>query len=339
MGTRRTFLQAAGFSLLAGRARGSAERIVSGQGDFRYRLVPGWGVLDEKTPVGNCHGMVTTSSGHLVLLTDDVTNNVIIYEASGKLVNKWGTQFPGAHGLSLVREGGREVLFLTCLKTNRVVKATLDGEILQEWGWPEKSGLYENAAAYRPSWTLHDNNGDFFILDGYGKDYIQHIRADGSPAGLFGGAEGGIKHRGPHGGIMDMWREGEPTLLIAMSDQQQLLRLSRKGDILQEIPMPGGNPRQIRRSGRHWFVAHLADNWPADRESRGFVSVLDGDFRVVSNIGAGAAVYDDAGKLGRMKSEGGVFRHPHDLTLDADGNLYVAQFNSGNTYPLKCERV
>ena len=29
-----------------------------GQGDFRWRVVPGWGVLDAATPVKDCHAMV-----------------------------------------------------------------------------------------------------------------------------------------------------------------------------------------------------------------------------------------------------------------------------------------
>jgi len=40
-----------------------------------------------------------------------------------------------------------------------------------------------------------------------------------------------------------------------------------------------------------------------------------------------------------MKSTDPVFTHPHDLAVDAQGSIYVAQFMSGNTYPLKLERV
>ena len=53
---------------------------ILGQGDFRYRVVPGWGVLNEKTPVKNCHGIVREGEGHVIFLTDHVVNNVIIYD-------------------------------------------------------------------------------------------------------------------------------------------------------------------------------------------------------------------------------------------------------------------
>jgi len=40
-----------------------------------------------------------------------------------------------------------------------------------------------------------------------------------------------------------------------------------------------------------------------------------------------------------MSHQEDVFQHPHDLILDDDDSIYVAQFASGNTYPIKLERV
>jgi hypothetical protein len=319
----------------------AAESPILGQGDFRYRVVPNWGVLGADTPVKNCHGIVTDREGHIILLTDHIANNVIVYDKKGKLVSKWGTAFPGAHGLTIIEEkaGGREVLFITDLQKHQVYKTTLSGEILNTWGWPQPSGKYEKEDQYRPSWTLHLPNGEFFILDGYGRDFITHHSADGKLLKIFGGQEGGITHWGPHGGMADVRDGANPTLLIAMSDQQYLMRLSLDGKKLALVDLPGGNPRQIRSHKDHFFVAHLADNWPKDRASRGFVSVLDANLRVVSNIAGTAPVYGDDGKLQTMRHQEDIFVHPHDLIVDADDSLYVAQFSSGATYPIKLERV
>jgi hypothetical protein len=340
--SRRQFLRSAGVVAVACSAprlwAGSAPETI-GQGDFRYRRVPDWGVLDANTPVNDCHGLAQDREGHIILLTNHTANNVIIYDRSGRLVHKWGTRFPGAHGLSLVTEGTREVLFITDLKTHRVAKTTLDGEILNEWRWPEATGKYAQEDQYRPSWTLHLPNGEFFVLDGYGRDYIVHYGADGNFRRIMGGQEGGIVHWGPHGGMIDQPASSAPSLLIAMSDQKYLLRLALDGTKLQQVDLPGGNPRQIRRYGDHYFVAHLADNWPKDRSSRGFVSVLDQNLRVVANLAGTAPVYDDNGRLQPMRHEQDIFLHPHDLLVDDESSLYVAQFSSNQTYPLKFERV
>ena len=340
--TRRQFVRSAAIAGIActfTRARAQTPGTIFGQGDFRYRQIPGWGVLGSETPVNDCHGLARDAEGHIILLTNHTANNVIVYDAAGRLVHKWGTMFPGAHGLSLVNEGNREVLFITDLMTHRVAKTTLSGELLDEWRWPEATGKYEKDDQYRPSWTLHLPSGEFYVLDGYGRDYIAHYGADGKFKRIFGGAEGGITHWGPHAGMIDDPTAKDPTLLIAMSDQQYLLRLGLDGRKLAQIDLPGGNPRQIRRYGEHYFVAHLGDNWPKDHNSRGFVSVLDAKLRVIANIGGTAPIYDDAGRLQPMRHQEDVFLHPHDLLVDADGSLYVAQYSSNQTYPLKFERV
>ncbi len=336
--SRRTFI---GFGIAATVppiSRGAEAPKLLGQGDFRYRVVPNWGVLGPETPVDNCHGIVCDREGHLILLTDQVKNNFIVYDSAGKLIHKWGTEFPGAHGLSLVEENDKEFLYFTDLKRHKVFKATTGGELLEEWGWPEATGKYAKEDEYRPSWTLHPSTGGFYVLDGYGKDYISHYGADGKFVKIFGGKEGGVARWGPHGGMVDM-READPSLLIAMSDQQSLLHLGINGEILGETPLPGGNPRQIRMRDGHYFITHLADNWPKDRDSRGFLSILDAEKRVVSNIAGTPPEYDDSGKLRQMRQLGEIFMHPHDLAIDGSGNIHVAQFSSNQTYPIKLERI
>jgi hypothetical protein len=340
--TRRNFLGATAAATAACAftpVRAQNASPILGQGAFRYRVVPNWGVLGADTPVKDCHGLARDRAGHIILLTNHTANNVIVYDRQGQLVHKWGTVFPGAHGLSLVTEGNREVLFITDLATHRVVKATLDGTMLDEWRWPEATGKYKKEDEYRPSWTLHLPNGEFYVLDGYGKDYILHFGPDGKFRRIFGGAEGGITHWGPHGGMMDLRRPDDPTMLIAMSDQQYLMRLGLDGKKLAQIDLPGGNPRQIRQHGQNFFLTHLADNWPKDRNSRGFLSVLDANLRVVSNVAGTAPSYDDTGKLQPMRHQEDIFLHPHDLLVDDDGSIYVAQFSSNQTYPIKLERV
>ncbi len=320
-------------------AQASSPEIL-GQGDFKYRVVSGWGVLDEKTPVNDCHGLARTADGHIVLLTNHVANNVLFYDDAGKLAHKWtGPKFPGAHGLSLVRTPKWESLLITDLNLHMVTKMSLAGEQLGEWHLPAGTGKYSKETDYRPSWTLHRADGEFYVLDGYGKDYILHYAADGSFKRLLGGPEGGIVHWGPHGGMIDTSADKTETMLIAMSDQQYLLRHDLDGKKLAQTDLPGGNPRQIRRMGQHYVVAHLADNWPKDRNSRDFLSILDQNLRVVSNIAGSLPVYNAAGKLQPMKHTADVFLHPHDVIANPDGSLIVAQFASGKTYPIKLERV
>ncbi|MEM9824265.1 MAG: hypothetical protein AAF985_24485, partial [Bacteroidota bacterium] len=45
------------------------------------------------------------------------------------------------------------------------------------------------------------------------------------------------------------------------------------------------------------------------------------------------------GQLQSMYQTLKIFRHPHDVCVDDDENLYVAQWNAGQTYPIKLIRV
>ncbi len=45
------------------------------------------------------------------------------------------------------------------------------------------------------------------------------------------------------------------------------------------------------------------------------------------------------GELQTLSQTVNLFKHPHDVCVDNDDNLYVAQWNSDKTYPVKLERV
>src|SRR5690349_17102475 len=84
---------------------------ILGQGDFRYRVVPNWGrEALAQVSVKNGHAVAFDAQGRLFFLTDDPKNNVIILNAdTGVLIKNWTARMPGAHGMSLVTEGNREV--------------------------------------------------------------------------------------------------------------------------------------------------------------------------------------------------------------------------------------
>ncbi|WP_394796430.1 hypothetical protein [Armatimonas sp.] len=304
-------------------------------GEFNRRIVPGW-AKPASLPIKNGHGLVFDKSGYLHLLTDHADANLLVFDpATGRVVHQKNLGLTGGHGLSIVEENRRQVLYLTCLNTHRVLKTTLQGEVLAEWGWPKETGKYKSAEEYKPSWTLHLPDGSFCVLDGYGKDYVIRYDKNGNYAGYFGGNEGGIPHWGPHGGYAD-----KDTLLIAMSDQRSIARWSVGGKKLGEWTLPGSDPRMLRPWGKLWIVGHLGGKWPQDRNVPGYVSVLDSSFKVIANIGGSKPEYDKSGKLKPMETSPDTpFRRPHDAIVGPDDSLYVGQFDSGDQPLLKLERV
>ena len=70
----------------------------------------------------------------------------------------------------------------------------------------------------------------------------------------------------------------------------------------------------------------------------GFVTILDENNKVVSNIGGSEPNYQN-GILQPLHQAEKIFIHPHDVCVDSDENLYVAQWASGKVYPYKFTRV
>lgn len=319
---------------------------ILGHNGIHYHQVKGWGEENlSKVHIKNCQAMVTDSKNRLILLTDDPRNNIVIFEPDGQIVKHWTLNLNKVHGLSLFKQSnGHEVLFITDNGGHKdaVYKTTLEGEVLFKLGYPEQSGVYKSHKQYKPSAVLNAPNGDFYVLDGYGLSYIVRYNAKGEYQGIFGGTigegEAKLKKWGPHGGVVDTRDPENPTLLIACSDQQYLKRFAMEGQFLEKIDMPGANPRDIFIHGDQLIIPHLGSDWPKQKNAPGYVSILDASNRVVSNIG-GTSPHYEHNHLHKMSHHGDTFIHPHGLTMDHEGNLYVAQWASKGTWPLKFKPV
>jgi hypothetical protein len=116
--TRRNFIKYTGLSLpaiglMSSVEYGPKDEVIIGHNEYKFKVKVGWGVLDPGTnPVNDCHEMVEDKQGRLLLLTNETKNNVLIYDKSGKLLESWGTSYPGAHGLTLYNDGFEESLFI-----------------------------------------------------------------------------------------------------------------------------------------------------------------------------------------------------------------------------------
>ncbi len=283
--------------------------------------------------------MVEDSGGRIYYLTDSAEHCVIVMNADGTVIDAWGDFASSAHGLNITREGEQEVLYISENRANgKVFKTTLAGKILLTVSCPIESGLYPDAGRFRPAEVVPLPDGGFFVLDGYGSDYILRFDSAGKYLSAFGGdlgqGEAQIKHWGPHGANLDLRDPENPLLVIGLSDQETIKRFHLDGRYVDTIDLPGSNPRDIYFHRDHIFVPHLGDHWPKKRNHPGYISVLDNQFKVVANLGAAPAVYRD-GQLKRMTHNQHLFHHPHGLLLARDGSLYVAQDASNRTWPLK----
>jgi hypothetical protein len=315
---------------------------VLGHNGFTYKVHREWGNLNTvKTPVNNCHEMVMDSKGRLIMVTDEIKNNIIIYDKSGKLLKSWGTDYPGGHGLSIFNEGGEDVLFICDPKIGRVDKTTLDGKMLMTLKTPHEIGLYEKDQPYKPTETAIAPNGDIYVADGYGSQYIIQYDTHGNYIRHFGGDGNEDKHlKNAHGVCIDQRGKNNPTLLCTSRLHNSFKRFTLDGQYISTIFLPGAYVCRAvidddnLYSGVCWSRLKYLNLTP----NSGFITILDKNNKVVSNPGGTKPIYRN-GELQLMVQENPMFKHCHDVCVDEDKNIYVCQWNANQAYPVKLERV
>lgn len=311
---------------------------VYGHGNMRYRMDATWGQLNpQKNPVNDCHEMVQDSKNRILLLTNETKNNVLLYNKSGRLLGSWGHDFPGAHGLTIQKNGREDFLFITDTKKHQVYKTTMDGKILITIDPPLETGKYTKREQFVPTETAVMDNGEFYIADGYGLQYILHYDENGKLKNFFGGrGEGKHYLDNAHGVTVDR-RQTPHTLLITDRTRNCFKRFSLDGKLIEIIELPGACVCRPVIKGKYLYAAVLRSP-DLNAAGSGFVTILDEQNKVVSNIGGTEPVYKN-NILEPLRQAEKIFVHPHDVLVDNDENIYVAQWASGKVYPYKFKKV
>lgn len=312
---------------------------VVGHNNFKYRVHKSWGNQDPaKIPVKDCHEMVMDAKGRLLMLTNHPKNNLIIYDKSGKVLDTWTLNLPGAHGLTLAQEGGEEYLFITDTDLGKVYKTTLEGKVLLELGHPEAISDYTKPSEYKPTETAVAPNGDFYVADGYGKNFIVRYNAKGEYISHFGGkGEGDDQFDCCHGVTLDNRNPAEPQLLITSRSKQEFKKFTLDGKHKQNVKVPGcWICRPVLKNGNLYFAVIVTKSWWA---YDGMLAVLDEKNDKVVSLPGGSAPLFENGIMKAPEYDNQTLMNPHDVCVDNDGNIYVPQWYSGKTYPVMFERV
>jgi hypothetical protein len=304
-----------------------------GQSPFRYRAYRHWSVLDRaRYPVRDCHGIAEDRNGRIVLLTNDTHNNLIAYDKEGKFNIAWEKRFPTAHGLEIEDHRGEDRYWITDHDVQCVSVCTADGRELHRAGPEALAGKYPDLKKYHPTNSAVMPDGDFFISDGYGSSLVHHMDPDGHYISSFGGTGTTPANLStPHAVWIDT-RSGKPSLLVCDRGNEALKWFSLSGELQQVVPVPGAQPSNVAPlggNGNAQFKNHIAI-----ASLNGMILILDGTNRVVSAIGGEPPEYVD-GKLQPLQVFNYIFNHPHDVYADPSGALYVAQWWSNQTYPIK----
>ncbi|RPE12003.1 6-bladed beta-propeller [Chitinophaga lutea] len=347
---------ALGFSILHKDKQPDAPAVI-GHGDFKYKVDKGWAKIGVNGyPLANCHEMVQDSKGRLIMLGDHTNNNILIFDKSGKLLDYWGSAYPGGHGLTISKEGGEDFLLITdCgyyqdrwgngkAQAGQVVKTKTDGTLIFAIGHPRTIGVYSEKEAFRPTETAVAPNGDIYVADGYGSDYIIQYDSNGKYIRHFGGhnnANPDHNLQNAHGVTVDTRDRNNPTLVCSSRNENCYKVFTLDGKFIKRIDLPGMYVCRAVINGSNLYAGVC---WSKDAAgkmlgSSGFVTILDAENKVVSSPGGTAPVYKNGVLQPTLQAAVPVFHHGHDVCIDEDKSIYVCQWNANHTAPVKLTRV
>ncbi|WP_025761189.1 peptidylglycine monooxygenase [Dyadobacter tibetensis] len=335
------------------------EEAVIGHGDYQYKVDKAWGKISPNTtPLFNCHEMIQDSSGRLIMLGDHTHNNILIFDKSGKLLDSWGNAFPGGHGLSLgLDDAGDDFLLITDCgwyqdrtgkwgkQQGQVVQTTTDGKIRMTIGHPKTIGIYPPDAPFMPTETAVAPNGDIYVADGYGSDYIIQYDQQGRYIRHFGGHQNSDKEynlHNAHGVTVDLRDPSSPKLICTSRAENCFKVFSLDGKFLERIDLPGMHVCRAVIKGNTLYAGVC---WSKDKAGNtdygdsGFVTILNAQNKVVSNPGGMPPRYEHGKLLPTLQDKNGTFQHGHDVCVDDEENLYICQWKANYTPPVKLTRI
>jgi len=291
-----------------------------GCGIMTFDTVPGWGLRpDGQSALGPTHGGVAVDKGGNVYVS--ANKGVVVFSPDGKVVTEYlGEPYTMLHDIKIREEGGDEFVYGARNNAAEGIKfKAYGGEVVLRLKFPEESGL--KLAAFKPTAMTVAPNGDIFLSDGYASNHIFRFDKTGKYLKHFGTKGNDLKQfNTAHGMTLDT-RYDPPRLLICDRNHEpkgRLLHYDLDGNFLEEVVTGLGMPTSASVQGDYVSVPDL----------HGRLVILDKTNTIIAVLG-----HNPDSKQGRNfnipqdKWIEGVFAGTHGSAWDAEGNLYVQDWN------------
>ncbi len=333
--SRRTFLASAGVAAFASAIPASAHAdeapsniparsadLLTGNGEWAYEVVPGWGALPAGVSFGGTHGAISQDKAGNLYVSTQSTTGILVYSPEGRLLKSTAGAFPEVHSMVHAEEDGTEYFYTTVQKGTPeenwlFVKMKTDGAPVLKITAPPEAG-FKLPNEWRLTAAVPAPDGSIFIANGYGDSRIFHFDRKGNYLRSYSS-----KGSGPgllncsHGLTLDT-RYDQPLLLVCDRENRRLCHFDLDGNYVGTATQHLRRPCQVSLHGDYAFVSEL----------EGRVSVLDRDNTPVAFLGDNPnktqwANYD----LDPKTIDIARFSAAHGCFIDREANIYISDWN------------
>jgi DNA-binding beta-propeller fold protein YncE len=287
---------------------------IVGSGQYTYRVNEAWQRAPEGLEIRAC-AVSVDSQDRVFCFNRNPEHPVVIFDPDGNFLSSWGAGlFTFPHAIRIVREDGRDVVWLCDEHHQTFQKFTTEGKLLQtigEKGARSDTGVPAedfSSQAWRkvthgggpfnlPTDIAFAADGSMFMTDGYGNARVHKFSPDAKY--LFSWGEPGTapgQFNLPHG----VWIDRRGRVLVA----------DRENDRVQVFDQDG----------------ELMEVWPTELIGPAFFYVDDDDVVYIPEHNGGriSILTLDGERLARW-GDGPVHRSCHGIWVDSHGDLYVVQ--------------
>jgi hypothetical protein len=332
---RRTFCAAVGATALAALAPQAAaaepttdqsdsahRELITGNGEWTYKVSAGWGRLPAGTVFGGTHGGIATDKAGQVYVSTQSATGILVYSPDGTLLKTIANQYPEVHSMVYAEENGEEYFYTTVQtgtpKENWLfVKMKTDGTVVQKITAPPEAG-FKTPNEWRLTAAVPAPDGGVFIANGYGDSRLFRFDKNGHYRASYAG-------KGKTDGLFDCChgisvdtRFDQPLMLVCDRENRRLCHVDFDGKFVGTITQHLRRPCQVSFYGDYAVVSEL----------EGRVTILDRDNTQVAFLGDNPQKAQWANyQIQPGDISPALFSAAHGCHIDRQANIYVSDWN------------